>query len=479
MTKSKATVKGSQNASIQSLNSRMDRIMKMIPKGTFSNVGSAAGMAAGGPAGATIGRVIGSGLSAITGYGDYEVSMNTLNKVSTSVDMVPAFVRSDHSVRVTHREFVRDLVVPEDPSGFVNTTQPINPSNTLLFPWLASMARQYQQYRIHGMIVEYKSMSSDYAASGPLGTVCIATNYNVLDKPYSSKIALENSEFAVSCKPSMSLVHALECDPKVTGRDILYVRDLLAQSTNTSDARLYDAGLLQIATAGLPGTPGSTMGEIWISYDIEFYKPVLPIGESVPTVPGFALTSQRDGSVSFENGAIAAMSINQPTSALVASQVRNLYTSNGSSPTFNGDTGLYGTAFTIGPTGQVQFLRNGLYKFQWTLYGSTTTGNYVVTPASFNPTATTAQFAEAGSVGTISTSTDVLCTPHHVGQSVSNGQLGVVACTVIIDGMPDGENAFINCPEITVSDGFLAAVTINTFNITWIQETPASILVTA
>jgi hypothetical protein len=479
MTKSKATIKGSQNASIQSLNSRMDRIMKMIPKGTFSNVGTAAGMAAGGPAGATIGRVIGSGLSAITGYGDYEVSMNTLNKVSTSVDMVPAFVRNDHSVRVTHREFVRDLVVPGDPSGFVNSTQPINPSNGLLFPWLASMAKQYQQYRIHGMIVEYKSMSSDYAASGPLGTVCIATNYNVLDKPYPSKIALENSEFAVSCKPSMSLVHALECDPKVTGRDILYVRDLLAQSTNTSDARLYDAGLLQIATAGLPGAPGSTMGEIWISYDIEFYKPVLPVGVSVPTVPGFALTSQRDGSENPENGAITAMAVNQATTALTVSQTRNLYLANGDSPTLSGDTGLYGTAFTINGTGQVQFLRNGLYKFRWALYGSTTATNYALTPNAYVPSGTTAQFAESGSVGTISTSTDVLMTPRSVGIGVTNGQLAVVESTVIIQGMPSGENAFINCPEFTTNDGALAAATINTFNIMWIQETPASILVTA
>lgn len=479
MVKSKATTKGSQSANIQSLNSRMDRLMKMIPKGTFSNVGSAAGMAAGGPAGATIGRVIGSGLSAITGYGDYEVSMNSLNKVSTSVDMVPAFVRSDHSVRVTHREFVRDLVVPEDPSGFVNAVQPINPSNKLLFPWLAQMATQYQQYRIHGMIVEFKSMSSDYAAAGPLGTVCIATNYNVLDKPYASKIALENSEFAVSCKPSMSLVHALECDPKVTGRDILYVRDLSAQSSSTSDSRLYDAGLLQIATAGLPGTPGSTMGEIWISYDIEFYKPVLPIGQTVPSVSGFALTSQRDGSQNPENGAIASMAINQATTDLVADQVRNLYVSNGSSPTYIGDTALLGTAFTINAGGQVQFLRNGLYKLQWALYGSTTSNNYTVAKTSFVPSNTTAQFAEAGSVGTISTSTEVHIIPHATTYVGSNAQLGVVACTVIIQGMPDGENAFINCPEFTTSGGLLAYVTINTFNITWIQESPASILITA
>lgn len=477
MAKTKATAKGSQNASIQSLNSRVDRIMKMIPKGTFSNVGTAAGMAAGGPAGATIGRVIGSGLSAITGYGDYEVSMNTLNRVSTSVDMVPAFVRNDHSVRVTHREFVRDLVVPDGPSGFVNATERINPTNSLLFPWLASMARQYQQYRIHGMIVEYKSMSSDYAASGPLGTVCIATNYNVLDKPYASKIALENSEFAVSCKPSMSLVHALECDPKVTGRDILYVRDLYAQSTDTSDARLYDAGLLQIATAGLPGTPGSTMGEIWVSYDIEFYKPVLPVGVSTPTIPGFALTSQRDGSQSAENGAITAIGINQGTSALVNDEVRNIYKSNGASPTLSGDAGLYGTAFTINATGQVQFLRNGLYQFRWALYGSPTSTNNRVSVTSFVPSNTTAVFAESGSSGTISTTTNVNVIPHFSSTSGTNVQLAVADCTVVIQGMPDGENAYINCPEFTTNNGALAGVTINTFNLMWIQETPASILV--
>jgi hypothetical protein len=221
------------------------------------------------------------------------------------------------------------------------------------------------------------------------------------------------------------------------------------------------------------------MGEIWISYDIEFYKPVLSItGGDLPTVPGFALTSQRDGSQNPENGAIATMAINQATSVLVGSQTRSLYVSDGSSPAYTGDYGLYGTAFTIGADGRVQFLRNGLYKFQWTLYGSTTSTNFSVATNSFTPTNTIAQFAASESPGTISTITDTQLIPYNLTRTAYSGQLGVVACTVTIRDMPDGETAFINCPQFTAHSTDLATLTVNTFNITWIQASPASILIT-
>jgi hypothetical protein len=474
MTKSKNT---SQASSIQSLNSRVDRIMKMIPKGAFRNAGSAAGMAVGGPAGAVVGRAIGTGLSAITGYGDYEVSMNSLNKVSTSVDTVPTFVRNDHSVRVTHREYVRDLNVPTNPGAFNNDAQPINPSNVNLFPWLANMSRQYQQYRIHGMIVEYKTMSSDYAASGPLGTVCIATNYNVLDNKYATKIALENSEFAVSCKPSMSLIHAIECDPKVTGRDILYVRDLASESGAPADARLYDAGLLQIATAGLPGVAGSTLGEVWISYDIEFYKPVLASyvnPDPEPTVPGFALVSQRDGTVSAANGAIARIQYEAEPKAFGFNANPYLYDATAVAPTLVGDTALDGTACALSTEGTVTFYRNGRYVVTWTLTVDTTDSSYylaALTSLLSQPNAA----LSGGASGTISTLYTVASVGNRLQYPFTNLVGGVATAEVTIRGMGDGQTATLACPRFTAAGISLSVNNSCRTQITWQQLEEANV----
>ncbi len=493
MTKTKTNNNKGNNqaAKIQSLNSRVDRLMSLIPKGTFRNVGSTAGMALGGPVGATVGRAIGTGISAITGYGDYEVSMNSLNKMSTSVDTVPSFVRNDHSVRVTHREYVRDLAVPIEPDQFNNDAQPINPSNQFLFPWLANMARQYQQYRIHGMIVEYKTMSSDYAAAGPLGTVCIATNYNVLDKKYPTKVALENSEFAVSCKPSMSLIHAIECDPKVTGRDILYVRDPLSESTDPSDARLYDAGMLQIATAGLPGTGGTTLGEIWISYDIEFYKPVLasfaqpdpgpspgPGPEPVPvTTSGYAVISQRDGSSSLTDGAMTYIQYQANPAALPDNDTARIYQSDGGAPTLLGDTGLNNNVVQVDQFGNIKLRKNGVYQVMWRLTGNTADGTTACVAAKTGQLTQPQAAIGVGSVGTLQTTWLTSNVTHVAAYPKTGIALATATCGIVVQDLPDDDYAIIACPTFLSYNGNHPTTTQCAIGVGWTQLQAADIVV--
>lgn len=275
---------------------KLDQALSAIPKGTFARQGARMG-AKYGPLGALAGKGLGAGLAAVTGYGNYSVRANSLSKVSTSVDMIPQFVKNDHSIRVVHREFIKDLVVPTNPTQFNLQSFLINPANSTLFPWLATMARQYSQYKIHGMVFAFKTMSSDITAGGALGTVIMATNYNSIDRAFATKIEMENSEFAVSTKPSMSLIHAIECDPKYSGLDVLYVRDPSYETSDTNDRRFYDYGRFQVATTGLPGNVNNVMGELWVSYDIEFMKPVLG-GTGLPTyVQGTTVLSRADGTI--------------------------------------------------------------------------------------------------------------------------------------------------------------------------------------
>lgn len=336
---------------------RLDRALSQMPRGTLARAGANIGNKYGGIVGARVGAAAGAGLSAISGYGDYKVSRNSLSRVSTSVDMIPQFVKNDHSVRVVHREFIKDVAVPAIPADFNNTTYTINPANKDLFPWLATMAKQYSQYKIHGMVFAFKTMSSDYSQSGPLGTIMMATNYNAVDRAFSNKIELENSEFAVSCKPSMSLVHAIECDPKTVGVDILYVRDPSYETTDTSDRRFYDFGKFQIATQGLPGTSLTTLGELWVSYDIEFLKPI--IGGSL--VSGSTLLSIPTGNVGVSPLARACtVRYTAPAIALTANAVTPVQvplTGN----TITGDTSIDGNVFRLINDNTSWILRNGKY----------------------------------------------------------------------------------------------------------------------
>jgi hypothetical protein len=263
-------------------------MQQIVPRGSFakggSYLGGAAGALAGGrygmgipgsAIGGKLGGFLGKGMSRILGFGDYTVTHNSLVKEGMAIapgEAVPAFGVIGHATRVRHREYIGDIVIPSSPTEFVSSSYTINPGNSTTFPWLSALAANYQQYRFEGLVFEFKTLSSDITAGGALGSLMLATNYDVLESPYADKVHLENSQYAVSAKPSQSQIHTIECDPAASTQNLWYVRDS-SSSTSTGDDRFYDLGKFQVATAGLPGTEGSVLGELWASYDVSLFKP--------------------------------------------------------------------------------------------------------------------------------------------------------------------------------------------------------------
>lgn len=258
-------------------------MQKLVPKGTFATMGgtlgSAAGTAAGIPGapmmGGAAGGYLGGRIAKLLGFGDYTVKSNSLMKEGIAIPEgtpLPSFGNLGHETRLTHREYIRDIVVPASASTFNLIASKINAGNNQLFPWLAPIAASYQQYKFNGVVFEYRSLSSDITAGGSLGAVILGTNYDVIDVNFASKLAMENAQYSVSAKPSLSQYHAVECDPELTAQNLYYVRDSTA-GTGTSDDRFYDLGNFQVATQGLPGTPGDVLGELWVSYDVSLFKP--------------------------------------------------------------------------------------------------------------------------------------------------------------------------------------------------------------
>lgn len=261
-------------------------LQKVFPKGSFANFGAGAGGIAAnaiipgtGIAGSSAGRYLGSQISKLVGFGDYTVRSNTLSNVGKAImpgEAVPDFGIRGNETRVRHREYLRDITVPSTPTTFTNTSYTINAGDTYTFPWLAQVAARYQQYKFNGLIFEFKTLSSDITAGGALGAVMMAANYDVLDSPFEDKIHMENSQYAVSAKPSCTQIHTIECAPNETAQKMLYVRSAGSSTTTSQDARFFDLGSFQLATVGLPGSAGEVLGELWVSYDVSLYKPEIP-----------------------------------------------------------------------------------------------------------------------------------------------------------------------------------------------------------
>jgi hypothetical protein len=334
-----------------------------------------------------VGTALGAGISRIAGFGDYVVSDNTMSKAGYAALDVPAFGSGNNEVRITHREFVKAISVPADGTTFHNYTMDINPSNSAMFPWLSQIARNYQQYKINGMVFMYKSMTSEYASSGSLGTIGIATNYNVNDKPYSDLVSFENSQFAVVNKPSMSIVHAIECKEFARNGLQLYVRDAKNHSSAVSDPRFYDFAKVQIMTDGLPQSTDSTLGQLWVSYDITFMKPIVASGaDVVPKVPRTILRSQAATTALqwLDTGDIYTDTVRWPIQNLVAGGVFKSFSTDTGVDIVSDKTYTFSrsptelTLISPGTSGGLMLRKNGHYKLTFLMTGQFKVGEYIV-----------------------------------------------------------------------------------------------------
>lgn len=263
----------------------------------FSAAGSALGSAIGGGPGAAVGGVLGGLLNramyALTGFGDYSVRSNVLLE---SNDPPTVINRSNKEFVMRHREYITDIYSAggsaNTPSVFNNQTFPINPGQSTTFPWLSSIAGKFEQYRLEGMLFEYKSLYSDAVVTqnGSIGSIILATEYNAGAPAFVSKQQMENYQFAQSCKPSHNVLHPIECARSQTVLPELYVRPSALPSGE--DVKTYDFGDFQIASVGIPlGAAGSpvALGELWVTYQIAMLKPKIPsVGPASYTDSGWS-----------------------------------------------------------------------------------------------------------------------------------------------------------------------------------------------
>jgi len=165
----------------------------------------------------------------------------------------------------------------------------ITPKDSILFPLLSQIARNFELYKFHKLEFYYKSQTSTASnqAIASQGSCIFNIIYDPTLPPFTSKNDILNYAGCQSCKPSESM--------KITMRPMYKFKDVFALQTTpnlpTSDVRNTSPGTFTFATQG-QANANDVIGDLYCYYEITLAKPKLynTLGGSNPgyyaMVPG-------------------------------------------------------------------------------------------------------------------------------------------------------------------------------------------------
>lgn len=165
------------------------------------------------------------------------------------------------SATISHREYVGDISgsVLFNSSGFA-----LNPGNSAVFPWLSSIARNYESYVFKQLHFHYETSVSTTTA----GTVMLAVDYDASDDAPSSKQALMGYAQAQRSAPWQECAFNCRAGDLHKFSSERYVRDDVPP---VGDIKTYDVGNLFLATQG--NASDAVLGELYVSYVVELKTP--------------------------------------------------------------------------------------------------------------------------------------------------------------------------------------------------------------
>lgn len=269
-------------------NAETDELLKASPEGlSISGLGDyslGSGSSAGSRVGAWLGDKAHSLFTSLTGLGDYALKSNSLLLPAGQGAAVPNMAANDppsivnspnRGVTIRHREYIGDLITSATPGAFQISTFSVNPGDPVTFPWLAQIANHFQEWRPDGIVFEFKTMASDMTVGTnlALGQVIMGSQYNVDQPVFTTKYEMENTEYSSSCKPSVSMMHGLECERHSGIQDQMYVAPNGVIPAGGTKA-FYKMCNTSIATNGFQGS-SVNIGEVWVSYEVTLFKPIM------------------------------------------------------------------------------------------------------------------------------------------------------------------------------------------------------------
>nr|QWC36242.1 coat protein [Johnsongrass chlorotic stripe mosaic virus] len=173
----------------------------------------------------------------------------------------PKFTSVKGQVRVTHREYVTQVSGVGSGLFQLNGGLPsgqfrVNPNNAACFPWLLSIASNFDQYRFVNLQLCYVPL----CATTEVGRVALFYDKDSGDSGPFERAELANMTHCAETPPWAEVSLTVPCDNVKR-----YLND-----SNVTDLKLVDAGRFGYAVYG---GNANTYGDLFIQYTVELSEP--------------------------------------------------------------------------------------------------------------------------------------------------------------------------------------------------------------
>jgi hypothetical protein len=180
----------------------------------------------------------------------------------------PRIQQDSRSTRIRHREYIADVTAAA--SAFTVRNFALNPGLGGSFPWLADIAGRYESYVFRSLRIHYQP----FCPTATPGSLMLAVDYDAKDGAPTGKVEMMAMSHATRCSVWDKTTYvSAPLDLRKFGVQ-RYVRT--SGIPTGTDVKTYDVGNLFVGTANTP-TTATSLGEIYIEYDVEFYTPQINI----------------------------------------------------------------------------------------------------------------------------------------------------------------------------------------------------------